>query len=79
MCCLRLLYLNNDGIDEITGLDTAYGYLGDDSIADSQLPLVILSYDETQAKFILSKESMLKSPISRDQLEQFRLKFTMNP
>lgn len=71
--------LNNDGIVEITGLDKAYSCFGGDSFASSPCPLVILSFDKTQAKFVPDKKLMFKRPLSQDKLNELSLKYKKNP
>jgi hypothetical protein len=67
--------LNNDGIVEVTGLDTSYSYFYGDSFASSPLPLVVLSFDETQAKFAPDKKLMSKRPFSWEQFDRLSLKY----
>ena len=67
--------LNNDGIVEIKGLDKAYSYFSGDSFASSPLPLVVLSFDKTQARFVPDKNLMSKPPFSRDRLNHFSLRY----
>ncbi len=67
--------LNNDGLLEITGIDRAYGYFLGDSFAASPRPLVVLSFDKTQAKYVLDRQLMSKSPFSQDQLNELSLKY----
>lgn len=71
--------LNNDGIVEITGLDKAYSYFGGDCFAGSPLPLVVLSFDKTQAKYVPDKKLMSKRPFSPDQLNELSLKYKKDP
>jgi hypothetical protein len=71
--------LNNDGIFEITGKDKAYIYFDGDSFTSSPLPLVILSYNKSLAKFVPDKKLMLKSPFPQDQLDILSLKYKENP
>jgi hypothetical protein len=71
--------LNNDGIVEITGLDKSYSYFGGDCFTSSPLPLVVLSFDKTQAKFVPDKKLMSKPPLPQDQLKRLRLKYKKDP
>jgi len=47
--------LNGDGIDEITGIDRSYINLLGESTAASPQPLVILSFDRSQGRFVLNR------------------------
>jgi hypothetical protein len=67
--------VNQDGIVEIAGKDKAYSYFGGDCFAGSPLPLVVLSFDKTQAKFVPDRKLMSKHPFSRDQFNTFSLKY----
>jgi len=67
--------LNNDGLPEITGIDRAYDYFLGDSFAVSPCPLVVLSFDKAQAKYVLDKQLMTKSPFSPDQLNEISKKY----
>jgi hypothetical protein len=67
--------LNDDGVQEVTGVDDAYGCFLGDSYAASPFPRVVLSFDRTQARFVLDKKLMSKLPLSQDQLEQLCLKY----
>jgi hypothetical protein len=72
---VELKDFNDDGIDEIAGLDKAYSYFGGDSFASSPIPLVVLSFDKNQGKFVPDKELMSKRPFSRDKLKELSLKY----
>lgn len=72
---VELLDLDDDGIDEITGRDKAYSYFGGDSHAASPLPLVVLSFDKAQGKFVPDKELMSKPPFTPDRLNELSLKY----
>jgi hypothetical protein len=71
--------LNNDGIDEITGVDGSYSYFLGDSHAASPRPSVVLSFAKTQAKFVPDKKLMSKPPLSDDQLNELGLKYKNDP
>jgi len=71
--------LNNDGTVEMTGLDKAYSYFGGDSFAGSPFPLLVLSFDKSQAKFVPDRKLMSKRPYSRDQLNNLGLKYKIDP
>lgn len=68
--------LNNDGLPEIKGIDRAYDYFLGDSFAASPCPSVVLSFDKTKAKYVLDKQLMTKSPLSRDQLNELSTKYS---
>ena len=67
--------LNHDGICEIRGIDRSYDYFLGDSFAASPRPLVVLSFEKNQAKFVLDKKLMSKSPFSREQFYELSLKY----
>jgi hypothetical protein len=67
--------LNNNGIVEITGIDKSYSYFCGDSFASSPRPLVVLSFNITQAKFVPDKTLMSKHPLSRDKLNKLSIKY----
>ncbi len=67
--------LDNDGIDEITGVDKAYSYFGGDSHAASPLPSVVLSFDKAQGKFVPDKALMLKPPFSQGKFNELSSKY----
>jgi hypothetical protein len=71
--------LNNDGITEIAGLDKAYSYFLGDSFAASPCPLVVLSFDKIQAKFVPDKKLMSKRPWSQSQLDKLGLQYKNDP
>jgi len=67
--------LNEDGIREITGGDEAYCFWGGYSRASSPCPAVVLSFDKTQARFVLDRKLMAKPPLSQEQLGRLSLEY----
>ena len=67
--------LNNDGIIEVTGTERVYDYFLGDSFAASPRPLVVLSFDKAQVKYVLDKHLMLKSLFPPDKLNELSKKY----
>jgi hypothetical protein len=72
---VELADVNNDGMVEITGLDKTYSYFQGDSFAASPLPRVVLSFDETQARFVPDRKLMSKRPLSREEFDRLSSEF----
>ena len=68
--------LNNDGIE---GKDRSYSYFLGDSFAASPRPLVVFSFDKTQAKFVPDKKLRSKRSLSQDQLDKLSLQYKNDP
>jgi hypothetical protein len=71
--------LNDDGILEITGVDRSYIFFLGESCAASPSPPVVLSFDKTQARFVLDKKLMARPPFSRDQFNELSAKYKNDP
>ena len=67
--------LNHDSVTEITGRDKAYSYFGGESFAASPLPMVILSFDKTRAKFVPDRNLMSRHPFSTDRFNRLSIKY----
>ncbi len=67
--------LNDDGVEEITGTDRCYDYFLGDSYAASPRPLVVLSFDKTQGRFVLDRKLMAKPSLPADQLNNLSVEY----
>jgi hypothetical protein len=67
--------LNGDGVDEITGMDGSYNNFLGESTAASPRPLVILSFDRGQDRFVPNREMMVKAPLSREQFNEMSQRY----
>ncbi len=71
--------VNNDGVNELIGYDEAYCFWGGYDRASSPSPLVVLSFDENQAGFVLNKKLMTKPPLSEEELHELSLEYKDDP
>lgn len=71
--------LNHDGVHELIGRDEAYCFWGGYSRAASPCPLVVLSFDRTQARFVLNKKLTAKPPLSEEELCELSLGYKNDP
>ncbi len=67
--------VNKDGVDELIGYDEAYCFWGGYDRASSPSPLVVLSFDENQGRFILNRKLMAKPPLSDEKLRELSLTY----
>jgi hypothetical protein len=70
--------VNQDGILEMVGIDSSYGYFLGDCYAGSPFPRVVLSFDKNQARFVLDRTSMSRPPLPQEQLDKLSLEYKNN-
>jgi hypothetical protein len=70
---------DRDGIKEIIGYDEAYAGFYGFGATNSPLPFVVLSFDETQARFVLNRKLMAKPPLSEEELSRLSAEYKNDP